>query len=496
MPEFFQTFTDQLSVSTLNIVGALVILLIGWIVALIIAAIIRGLLKRTKLDDMISKWLTQDEETPVNAARVVGKAVYYLLMLFVLVAFFQRLGLTMVTEPINAFLTQILAYAPRILGAALIALVAWVLATVLKFVTVKALDATKLDERLRSGAGIEEEETSFSQSIGNALFWFIFLLFLPGILGALGMQGLVGPVQDMFDDLLAVIPNIIGAGIILLVGWFVAKIVRQILTNLLAATGIDNLNEQLNLQEQKLSAIIGVVVYALIMIQVVIAALDTLAIESISGPATRMLSTVWETIPELVAAVIVLGVSYYIGLWVKNLVSNLLASVGFNRVLVWIGLGSQPEDGKQSPSEVAGMLVLVGIMLFAAVEAADILGLTIVSGLVAEVIAFAGQALVAVIIFGAGLYLANVAEKVVLSTNVSNAKLLSRFTKGAIIVLVIAMALGQLGVANEIVNLAFGLLLGAVAVAIALSFGLGSREIAARKVEGWLETVEEPEETR
>ena len=496
MPEFFQTFTDQLSVSTLNIVGALVILLIGWIVALIIAAIIRGVLKRTKLDDKISEWLTQDEETPVNAARVVGKAVYYLLMLFVLVAFFQRLGLTMVTEPINAFLTQILAYAPRILGAALIALVAWVLATVLKFVTVKALDATKLDERLRSGAGIEEGETSFSQSIGNALFWFIFLLFLPGILGALGMQGLVAPVQDMFDDLLAVIPNIIGAGIILLVGWFVAKIVRQILTNLLAATGIDNLNEQLNLREQKLSAIIGVVVYALIMIQVVIAALDTLAIESISGPATRMLSTVWETIPDLVAAVIVLGVSYYIGLWVKNLVSNLLASVGFNRVLVWIGLGSQPEEGKQSPSEVAGMLVLVGIMLFAAVEAADILGLTIVSELVAEVIAFAGQALVAVIIFGAGLYLANVAEKVVLSTNVSNANLLSRFTKGAIIVLVIAMALGQLGVANEIVNLAFGLLLGAVAVAIALSFGLGSREIAARKVEGWLETVQEPEETR
>lgn len=497
MSGFFQNFTDLLSASTLNILGALAILLIGWIVALIIAAIIRGLIKRTQLDDKISKWLTQDKETPVNAARVVSKAVFYLLMLFVLVAFFQRLELTMVTEPINAFLTQVLAYAPRILGAGLIALVAWVLATVLRFVTVKALDATNLDERLRSGAGLEEEDgTTFSQSIGDALFWFIFLLFLPAMLGALEMQGLVAPVQDMFDDLLAAIPNIIGAGIILLVGWFVAKIVRQILTNLLEATGIDGLNERLNLKEQKLSAIIGMVVYALIMIQVVIAALDTLAIESISGPATRMLSAVWEIIPGLVAAVLVLGVSYYIGLWLKNLVSNLLASVGFNRVLVWIGLGSQPEEGKQTPSEIAGTLVLVGIMLFAAVEAADILGLTIVSELVAEVIAFAGQALVAVIIFGVGLYLANLAEKVVLGTNVSNAKLLSRFAKGAIIVLVIAMALGQLGVAKEIVNLAFGLLLGAVAVAIALSFGLGSREIAARKVEGWLETAEEPEETR
>jgi hypothetical protein len=494
MPDFLQSFGEQLSGSTLNILGALAILVVGWIIALAVAAVLRGVFKRTQIDERISKWVSKDDDDPINVSSIISKGFYYLIMLFVLVAFFQRLGLTMVTEPINAFLTQILAFAPRILGAGMIALAAWLIATVLKFIVVKALDATNLDEKLRSGAGMESDETSFSESIANALFWFIFLLFLPGILDALGMAGLVAPVQGMFDDFLAVIPNLIGAGIILLVGWFVARIVRQVLTNVLAAAGADKLSAKLNLGEQKISNLVGTVVHALIMIQVVIAALDTLAIESVSGPATKMLSTVWDGIPALVGAVVVLGVSYFIGQWVSGLVSNLLATVGFNRVLEWIGLGSESEEGKQSPSDIVGMLVLVGIMLFAAVEAANILGLAIVSELVTAVIGYAGQALVAVAIFGVGMYFANLTQKVILGTGVANAKLMGQLAKVAIVILVIAMALGQLGVATEIVNMAFGLLLGAIAVAIALAFGLGSREIAARKVEGWLTAFDDGEE--
>ena len=48
------------------------------------------------------------------------------------------------------------------------------------------------------------------------------------------------------------------------------------------------------------------------------------------------------------------------------------------------------------------------------------------------------------------------------------------------------MGLRQMGIADDIVNLAFGLLLGAIAVAVALAFGLGARDIAGRQVEGWL----------
>jgi len=497
MPEFLQVLIDQLTGPALNLLGALAILIVGWIIALIVGAVVRRVFNRITLDDKVAQWLSKDGVPPVDSARILGKGAYYLFMLFVLVAFFQRLGLTIITEPINAFLTQVFEAAPRLFGAGLIALAAWIIASVLKFVIIKALDATNLDERLREGAGMEEGETSFSQSIGNAAFWFVFLLFLPALLNALGMAGLVAPVQGMFDDLLAAIPNALGAGMILFVGWFVARLVRQVLTNVLAATGVDKVGQRIGLDaalgEQKLSGLVGTVVHALIMIQVVIAALDALAIESISGPATAMLTAIWDSIPKFVGAIVVIGVSYYIGRWISQLVTNLLAGVGFDKVLSWIGLGQSLGEDKRTPSEIIGTIVLVGIMLFATVEAASLLGFGIVADLVATVIGYAGQAVIAVAIFGAGLYLANLTRNLIEGIGMANAAVLGRLARIAIMTLVIAMALGQLGVATEIVNMAFGLLLGAIAVAIALAFGLGGREIAARKVEDWLQSLSEKE---
>jgi len=497
MAEFLQGLIDQLTGPALNLLGALAILIVGWIIALIVGAVVRRVFNRITLDDKVAQWLSKDGVPPVDSARILGKGAYYLFMLFVLVAFFQRLGLTIITEPINAFLTQVFEAAPRLFGAGLIALAAWIIASVLKFVIIKALDATNLDERLREGAGLEKGETSFSQSIGNAAFWFVFLLFLPALLNALGMAGLVAPVQGMFDDLLAAIPNALGAGMILFVGWFVARLVRQVLSNVLAATGIDKVGQRIGLDaalgEQKLSGLVGTVVHALIMIQVVIAALDALAIESISGPATAMLTAIWDSIPKFVGAIVVLGVSYYIGRWISQLVTKLLAGVGFDKVLSWIGLGQALGEDKRTPSEIIGTIVLVGIMLFATVEAASLLGFGIVAGLVATVIGYAGQAVIAVAIFGAGLYLANLTRNLIEGIGMANAAVLGRLARIAIMTLVIAMALGQLGVATEIVNMAFGLLLGAIAVAIALAFGLGGREIAARKVEDWLQSLSEKE---
>jgi hypothetical protein len=68
----------------------------------------------------------------------------------------------------------------------------------------------------------------------------------------------------------------------------------------------------------------------------------------------------------------------------------------------------------------------------------------------------------------------------------SQANFLAQAARIAIIALVGAMGLQQMGVATDIVNLAFGLLLGAIAVAIAIAFGLGGRDIASEQMKEWL----------
>ncbi len=486
--QIIQTFGDYFIKFGGSILIAALILVGGWFLALIVAAVVRKGLERTSLDNRLAQRLGMDP-SEFNIETVAGKVAFWLIMLFVVVAIFQVLNLAVVAGPLNQLLEDIFAAVPNLLYAGLLLLAAWLIATFLRFIVSKGLGATKLDDTLTSQVGLaEEQQVPMSETLANIVYWFVFLLFLPPILDALGMQGLLDPVQGMVDDLLSFVPNILAASVIILVGWFVARIIRQIITSLLVAVGADSLGERVGITgEQTLSAIIGTVVYAIVLLVAIIQGLDALEIEAISGPATAMLTTLLNAIPNIFGAMVILGVTYLIGRLVAGLLTSILANIGFNKVLELIGL--KPVEGQRTPAEVVGYLVVVGLMLFATVEAANLLGFTILADLVANFLSFAGDIVLGVIIFGLGLYLANVACNVVLGTAGTRAVFLSQVTRLAIIILTTAMALRQMGIAYDIVNLAFGLLLGAIAVAVALAFGLGAREIAAREVEGWFKQL-------
>jgi hypothetical protein len=480
----------------LNLLSALGILIIGWIVARLIAWGVFKLMQRTNLDNRLAGAIATDEEeaagTPrLNVERWVSTGVFYLLMLFVLIAFFQTLQLTAVSGPLSALLDQLLAAAPQIIGALLILLVAWLIATIVRMLITRVLRMSKFDERVSDQAAVEGEKVSISDSLANGIFWLVFLLFLPAVLNTLGMQGLVEPVQGVVDQFLGAIPNIFAAAIIFVVGWFIARIVRQIVTNLLAATRLDSFAKDVGLgaTDQPLSKIIGSIVYVLILIPAVIAALNALQIEALSAPAVTMLTTVLNAIPAFFGAAIVLAVAYFAGKLVAGLVTNLLTGIGFNKLPELLGFQLEREEGQRTLSEIVGVLVVVAVMLLAAIEAADLLGLSIVATMVATFTTFAGQVLLAVIIFGIGLYLANLAKNVIVAASGQGSAFTANLARIAILVFAAALALQQLGIASEIVNLAFGILLGTIGVAAALAFGLGSREIAGKQTEEWIKKM-------
>jgi hypothetical protein len=478
-----------------SLVAALAILIIGWLVALIVSAIVRAALRRTTLDNRLAGWIVGEEGAKgVEVERQIGRGVYYLIMIFVLIAFFQALGLTIITEPLNQLLIQVFEYAPRLLGAGLLLLIAWIVASALKLIISRVLSAAKIDERLGRSAALEEEKhVPLAQTLGNAVYWLILLLFLPAVLSALELEGLLQPVQGMINQILGFLPNIFAAGLILAIGWFVARIVQQIVTNLLAAIGTDQLSERVGLApalgKQRLSGLLGLVVYVLILIPVLIAALNALALEAITQPASNMLNAILEAFPAIFAAALVLVIAYMVGRVVAGLITNLLSGVGFNAILARLGLGKEPGEGVRTPSEVVGYLVLVAVMLFAAIEASRLLGFVLLADLVVQFTAFASQVVLGLIILAIGLYLSNLAAKTVQASGAVQAGLLALAARVSILVLAGAMALRQMGLANEIINMAFGLLLGAIAVAVALAFGLGGRELAARELEGWLQSV-------
>src|SRR2546426_9921883 len=170
------------------------------------------------------------------------------------------------------------------------------------------------------------------------------------------------------------------------------------------------------------------------------------------------------TLPDILAASLILLVAYVIGRLVATLTTNLLSGIGFNTILNRLGLTAGVSHGQRTPVELVGYLVFVAIMLVAATEAARQLGFTVLADLVTRFMIFAGEVVLGLIVFAIGLYLANLAASAVETTGAAHASLLALATRVSIIVLAGAMALRQMGVANDIINLAFGLLLGAVAL--------------------------------
>jgi len=317
------------------------------------------------------------------------------------------------------------------------------------------------------------------------LFWLIILMFIPAILAVFNLNGLLTPVQGMTDKLLAFVPNIFAAAIIALVGWVLAKILRGLVTNLLVAAGADKLTQSVgSTTPVKLSSLAGTVVYIFIFVPTLISALDALKIEAISRPATNLLDQFLGAVPNIVAAVVILLVTFFVARFVGALVQKLLVAAGADGLPSMLGLDKVFSDSLQ-PSTLVGRLVIFFAMLFAIVEAANRLGFSQVRDVVTLFIEFGAHILMGSIILIIGFWLAGLARRVIQQADNDNSNLLARIAQFAILGLVFAMGLRAMGIANEIVQIAFGLVLGAIAVAIALAFGLGGREAAGKLLERW-----------
>lgn len=478
-----------------QLVGALAILVIGWLVALAVSAAVRGALHRTGLGDRIGRWIRADGSAgETDVPRTAGKTTFYILMLLVLVGFLQVLGLTIVTEPINDFLGRLFAFLPQLFGAAVLLVIAWVVASGLRLLVSRGLGATGLDGRVGAAAGHDGATVPISKTLGDVAYWLVFLLFLPAVLGALALHGLLAPVQGMTDRILGFLPTLAGAALILIAGWLVARLVRRIVAGLLSAAGVDRLGEKIGYTPTDgalgLSGLIGVIVYVMILVPVAVSSLNALKLDAVTGPASQMLGVLWGAIPNVFGALLVLAFSYGVGRIVATFVSGVLQGAGFNGVAVRLRLARGASEGPWSPSGLVGRLILLVVMLFAFTEALHMLGFEAVGELVAEVLAFTGQVVLGLVIFAVGLYLSNIIGDTIRASGLAQAPLLATATRTAILVLVGAMALQRMGLANEIIHLAFGLLLGAAAVAFAIAFGIGGREYAARQIDRWRGSTE------
>jgi len=198
-----------------------------------------------------------------------------------------------------------------------------------------------------------------------------------------------------------------------------------------------------------------------------------------------MLGSLLQAVPKIIAAVLLLGVFFIVGKYVVSIVTELLKNLGLDTLSNNMGLNNV--IGNASLSGILGNIALFFIMFTGIIAAADKLELGQVEGILNNVFHISGRVFFGIVILLAGVFISNIAVNA-LSNSKENGYLvpIARF---AVIGIFLAFALHTMGIAESIVNLAFGLTLGAIAVAFALSFGLGGREAAGKQMGKFFDNV-------
>ena len=453
------------------IFAAIVILLVGWIIALVIAAGVKRLLQKLDTNHKLS---SATGRTP-NIENLVSKLVFWFVMILAVVGSLNVLNISGVSDPFSNMVGRVLAYIPNLFAAVAVGFIGWIVARLVRAGLTNLLSRTELDEKLSSEVGVN----ALSSNIAEIFYWLVLLLFLPIVLSILGLTGLLIPVQNMVNEAIAYLPNLFIAGVIIFVGYILAKIVRGIVEGLSNSLGLQTQAEKVGLfKNSNVSKFLGSFVFAIIIITALIVAFEALGIQAISQPATTMLNEIMYAIPQIIAAGLILIVAYIVSRFVGRLVAELISGAGIDEIPMKLDL--QRFLGQTRVSDVIGYLIVFFTMLFAISEAANRLGLEQVSVLIAMFIQFGASILLGAVILVIGFWLANVVAKVVQRGEYNSSRWLANLVRILIMGLVIAMGLKAMGIADSIVNLAFGLTLGSVAVAFALAFGLGGRQPAER----------------
>jgi len=424
-------------------------------------------------------------------------------------------------------------WAPRVIGAIVILAIAWVIGMAAKWALAKLIDRTP--GLTKHNAGREPNQTVGAQ-LGSLANWLILLIGLIAALGVLGLNYIVEPLNGLVGNFLDFLPRLIGAALIFFIGYIVATLAKRIVESALNVAQVDRALDKAGVSRltgaSGLAKTLGTIVFVLIIIPITIAALEQLGIRAISDPAVSVLQTVLDALPRVLAAVIVLGVAYFIARWVASLIEQILPSLGFDRSVGALGLFpgaatpptpppappptsdpaapfsmyATPESGALSqagsastasssgpmtPSKVVGQVVLWAIMLFAATEAARLLNFAAIAVMLQQVLELAGRVLFGGILIVLGVLLAKLLSDMVRrSSGASEETFASTLVRWATIALATAMGLRFMGIADEIVILAFGLILGSAAVAAAIAFGIGGRDPAKRVLEQALQKAE------
>ncbi len=198
-----------------------------------------------------------------------------------------------------------------------------------------------------------------------------------------------------------------------------------------------------------------------------------------------------DMVPKVLLALAVIAVGYVVAKVLERIVDGLLRKIGLNRLLDRGGVLQAVErsGARINPTRLISGLVFWLVVFAVVLTAANMLGLSAVAAVVGNLVAYIPSVITAIIIIVAGILLGQFVGGLIMTSigGIHGGKVLARAGQAGVIIIATFMALQELGIASDIVTTAFAILFGAIALALAIAFGLGNRDLAGEITRAWYE---------
>jgi len=397
-------------------------------------------------------------------------------------------------EAIKNWLSFLPDWASNLIIAAVVIIVGYFISKVAGMIVSSAINKTGLGRKAKTTGG------NIGKSLSKAVFWVLWLFFI--MIGLSRFPQLAEPlegIKDMLNDIFSYLPQIGGAGLLFFIGFVLSKIFREATISTLEAAQVDTLVSRLGAGDDDgprsttISKTIGTLVFAFVLFLFGVAALGVLDIDSITIPLTEMLQQVMGYLPQLASAIVVFGISVFIGKFVANLVRTTLPAMGIDNSLSALGALDGETGSNVVPSKVLATIAFIGIALMGAIAAMNILGIDQLTNIFNELLGLGGSITLGAIIIGVGFFIANVISRIASQTM---GEMAGKIIKYVTLLIVTFMGLSQMGIGDKIVETAFESFVWAAAFAAgvggAVAFGWGGHKWAGAKLEQWFPNKAKP----
>jgi len=348
-----------------NIGMAGIILVVGIFISYFLRGLVSGAINRTGIG-------RKAKTTGGNIGKSIGKAVFWLALLYTLYLALSRVGLGQYFGPVENLFDSIAAFIPNLLGAGFTFFIGFIVAKVAGNATTSVLEAAQVDN-LAARTGVTEA-TGSSNSLAKGLGMLVFVLIIVPVsvaaLGALNMDEISVPLSNMLQGFTGMIPSIIGASVVLALAIFIGRYASKFLADFLPTVGFDNsINSVMMLDDGETmktspSKAAGYLVFIISLVIGVSAAVDILGVNSL----TDAFGTVQSFGGSLLRAAVLIGIGVFLANFMGRFMGTMMnpklaAFIKYfaMTLFVFLGLSSLDPEGQIVPVAFSAFVISAAV---------------------------------------------------------------------------------------------------------------------------------------